>query len=177
MAGASGHWQLAQDVLDVKTSNPLFHAYDPLEFARTRPTRNCSPMESQSNAIYIFDNKVNRNRIVASWDGRYHHYKIFQPGDDTAWLRAVETPPVSDQLQAMVSQVQSALPGIPCADEQNRRRAGQRGERDFKFERYARRDAADAHEFRPHQRAIARAGRSDGLGAGHERQRTIARLA
>jgi ABC-type transporter Mla subunit MlaD len=27
-------------------------------------------------------------------------------------LRAVETPPVSDQLQAMVSQVQNALPGI-----------------------------------------------------------------
>jgi ABC-type transporter Mla subunit MlaD len=49
---------------------------------------------------------------VASWDGRAHHYKIFKPGDDTAWLRAVETPPVSDQLQGMVSQVQSALPGI-----------------------------------------------------------------
>jgi ABC-type transporter Mla subunit MlaD len=112
MAGASGHWQLAQDVLDVN-SNPLFHAYDPLEFvfgetnAQLLATANL-----ESNAIYIFDNKVNRNRIVASWDGRYHHYKIFQPGDDTAWLRAVETPPVSDQLQAMVSQVQSALPGI-----------------------------------------------------------------
>jgi hypothetical protein len=49
---------------------------------------------------------------MASWDGRFHHYKIFKPGDDTAWLRAVEAPPVSDQLQAMVSQVQSALPGI-----------------------------------------------------------------
>ncbi len=43
---------------------------------------------------------------------RYHHYKIFQPGDDTAWLRAVETPPISDQLQAMVLQVQTALPNI-----------------------------------------------------------------
>jgi len=66
----------------------------------------------ESNSIYIYDNTVNRKRIVASWDGRVHHYKIFKPGDDTAWLRAVETPPVSDQLQAMVTQVQSALPGI-----------------------------------------------------------------
>ena len=28
------------------------------------------------------------------------------------WLRAVETPPISDQIQAMVTQVQNALPGI-----------------------------------------------------------------
>jgi hypothetical protein len=64
------------------------------------------------DSIYAYNNTVNRKRIVASWDGRFHHYKIFKSGDDTAWLRAVETPPVSDQLQAMVSQVQSALPGI-----------------------------------------------------------------
>jgi len=49
---------------------------------------------------------------VASWDGRVHHYKIFRPGDDTAWLRAVEAPPVSDQLQAMITQVQQALPNV-----------------------------------------------------------------
>jgi uncharacterized phage infection (PIP) family protein YhgE len=49
---------------------------------------------------------------VAAWDGRVHRYKIFQPGDDTAWLRTVEAPTVSDQLQAIVTQVQSALPGI-----------------------------------------------------------------
>jgi hypothetical protein len=64
------------------------------------------------DSIYAYNNTVNRKRIVAAWDGRFHHYKIFKPGDDTAWLRAVETPPVSDQLQAMVSQLQSALPGI-----------------------------------------------------------------
>ena len=37
---------------------------------------------------------------------------MFRPGHDSAWLRAVETPPVSDQLQAIVAQVQGALPGI-----------------------------------------------------------------
>jgi ABC-type transporter Mla subunit MlaD len=112
MTTAPGHWQLAQDIFDTN-SNLLFQAYDPLEhvFNETNSPLLVTAM-LESNSIYIFDNKVNRKYIVASWDGRFHHYKIFQPGDDTAWLRAVETPPISDQLQAMVSQVQSALPGI-----------------------------------------------------------------
>jgi predicted signal transduction protein with EAL and GGDEF domain len=41
-----------------------------------------------------------------------HRYVNFTPSRDTAWLRAVETPPISDQLQAMVLQVQTAVPNI-----------------------------------------------------------------
>ncbi|HZI30885.1 MAG TPA: hypothetical protein VFF11_01020, partial [Candidatus Binatia bacterium] len=52
------------------------------------------------------------SRIVASWDNRVRRYVNFSPDRESAWLRAKETPPVSDQLQAMVSQVQSAIPGI-----------------------------------------------------------------
>lgn len=112
MTTAPGHWQLAQEILDAN-SNVLFRAYAPLEnvFNETNaPLLTTANIES--NSIYIFDNQVNRKRVVASWDGRFQHYKIFKPGDDTAWLRAVETPPISDQLQAMVAQVQTALPGI-----------------------------------------------------------------
>ena len=39
-------------------------------------------------------------------------YQFSRPKHDAAYLRAVETPPVSDQLQAIVSQVQAALPNI-----------------------------------------------------------------
>ncbi len=111
-AAAPNHWQLSQEVFD-QSSNVLFHAYDRLEtvFNESNAARLASAC-LPSNSIYIYDNSVNRNYIVASWDGRKHHYKIFEPGDDSAWLRAVETPPVSDQLQAMVSQVQAALPNI-----------------------------------------------------------------
>jgi ABC-type transporter Mla subunit MlaD len=113
MAAAPDHWQLAQDILDAN-SNVLFQAYNHLEFVFDETNSQLlATAVLESNSIYIFDNKArDSKRIVASWDGRFHHYKIFQPGDDTAWLRAVETPPISDQLQAMVSQVQSALPGI-----------------------------------------------------------------
>ena len=112
MTSAPDNWQLAQDVFDEKT-NLLFHAYNRLEqvFDATN-AQMLATANLESNSIYIFDNSANRNRITASWDGRYHHYKIFKPGDDNAWVHAVETPPISDQLQAMVTQVQNALPGI-----------------------------------------------------------------
>jgi len=111
-AEAPGHWQLAQDVLG-EESNVVFHAYDQVESVLDESNASVlAHCTFESNSIYIYDNTVNRNRIVASWDGRYHHYKIFQPGDDTAWVRAMEAPPISDQLQAMVSHVQAALPGI-----------------------------------------------------------------
>jgi hypothetical protein len=63
-------------------------------------------------SLYAYNNTVNRDHVVAAWDGRYHHYKVFQPGDDTAYLHAVETQPIADQVQAMITQVQNALPGI-----------------------------------------------------------------
>jgi hypothetical protein len=106
IAAGPGHWQLSQDVFDANT-NIVFHAYDVLTASNLQLIAALKP-----DSIYAYNNTVNRKRIVASWNGRLHHYKIFKPGDDTAWLRAMETPPVSDQLQAMVSQVQSALPGI-----------------------------------------------------------------
>jgi len=114
MIAAPGDWQLAQDIFNADATL-IFHAYDPLEqvFSETN-LQLLAAASLESNSIYIFNNEVNRKRIVASWDGRAgaHHYKIFKPGDESAWLRAVEVPPISDQLQAMVSQVQSALPGI-----------------------------------------------------------------
>jgi ABC-type transporter Mla subunit MlaD len=106
VAAEPGHWQLSQDVFDANT-NIVFHAYDVLTASNLQLIAALKP-----DSIYAYNNTVNRKRIVASWNGRLHHYKIFKPGDDTAWLRAVETPPVSDQLQAMVTQVQQALPGI-----------------------------------------------------------------
>jgi ABC-type transporter Mla subunit MlaD len=111
-AGAPGHWQLSQDIFDTE-SNIIFHAYDRLEYIFNETNSALlAKAYLESNSVYIYDNSVNRNYIVASWDARRHHYKIFEPGDDSAWLRAVEAPPVSDQLQAMTAQVQAALPNI-----------------------------------------------------------------
>jgi ABC-type transporter Mla subunit MlaD len=107
-----GRWQLYQDVFDEK-SNLVFHAYAKLEEMLDKTNSELlAGCKFESNSIYAYDNTVNRKRIVAAWHRRSHRYENFTPGSEDAWLRAVETPPVSDQLQAMVSQVQSALPGI-----------------------------------------------------------------
>ena len=109
---APGTWQLAQDVFDENT-NLIFHAYDHVEAVLDESN---APLLAhcliESNSIYVFNNQVNRNRIVASWHRGRHRYENFTPDSEDAYLHAVETPPVSDQLQAMVTQVQNALPGI-----------------------------------------------------------------
>ncbi len=110
VAGEPGQWQLAQEVRDAN-SNLVFGAYTTLDVSNLQVI---AGMNLESNSVYAYDNTVNRKRIVASWDGRGRdpHYRIFTAGDDTAWIRAVETPPISDQLQAMVAQVQTAVPNI-----------------------------------------------------------------
>jgi ABC-type transporter Mla subunit MlaD len=105
-----GHWQLSQEIRDAD-SNVVYKAYEWLTES------NLTVIEQLQSAnpgpTYAYNNQEkDRRHVVASWDGRYHHYKIFQPEDDSGWLRAVEQPPVSDQLQAMVTQLQGALPGI-----------------------------------------------------------------
>ena len=149
MIAAPGDWQLAQDVFDANT-NLLFQAYDHLEqvFSETN-AQLLATANLQSNSIYIFNNQVNRKRIVASWDGRVHRYKIFKPSDDSAWLHAVEAPPVSDQLQAMVSQVQAALPGILSPDESHRGRAGQQRAGHVKSQSHSGGGAAGARRLLP----------------------------
>jgi ABC-type transporter Mla subunit MlaD len=102
-----GQWQLSQDVFD-ENSNLVFHAYDTLS------TSNLEAMAAlKLDSLYAYDNQEpDARHIVASWNDRYHHYKIFTPTDDSAWLPTLETPPVSDQLQAMVAQVQQAVPNV-----------------------------------------------------------------
>lgn len=106
VAANPGKWQLAQDVFGAQ-SNLAFSAYTTLTVSNLPAIAALTP-----DSLYAYNNSVNHNRIAASWDGRSNHYKIFKPGDDSAWMRAVEAAPIADQLQAMVSQVQSALPGI-----------------------------------------------------------------
>jgi ABC-type transporter Mla subunit MlaD len=104
----TNQWQLSQDVFD-ENSNLVFGAYTMLDQSNLQRIAELKPA---SNSICAYNNTVNRKRIVASWDGRIHRYVNFTAERDTAWLRAVEAPAVSDQLQAMITQVQQALPGI-----------------------------------------------------------------
>jgi ABC-type transporter Mla subunit MlaD len=104
----AGKWQLYQDVLD-ENSNVLFGAYTTLDPTNLQRIADLKP---ESNSLYALDNTVNRKWIVASWVPHWHRYENYTPERDTAWLKAAESPAVTEQLQAMVAQVQAALPGI-----------------------------------------------------------------
>ena len=104
----TNRWQLYQDVFD-ENSNLVFGAYTMLTQSNLE---RMAQLNLESNSIYAYDNTVVRDRIVAAWHRRTHRYENFKPGSEDVGLRTVETPPISDQLQAMVSQVQAALPNI-----------------------------------------------------------------
>jgi ABC-type transporter Mla subunit MlaD len=100
-------WQLSQDVLD-ENSNLVFRTYEQLNESNLQTIA-----ALKINSLYAYNNQEkDEHHIVASWDGRYRHYKIFHEGDDTAWIHPVESPAIADQLQSIVAQVQSALPNI-----------------------------------------------------------------
>jgi len=104
-----GQWQLSQEVRDAN-SNLVFRAYTVLDQSNLLVM---AGLNLESNSLYAYNNREkDKHFIAAAWDGRIHRYRIFKPGDETAWIRAVEAPPVTDQLQAMVTQIQQALPNV-----------------------------------------------------------------
>jgi ABC-type transporter Mla subunit MlaD len=108
VATETDQWQLYQDIFD-ENSNLVFGAYTMLTESNLRRIAELKP---ESNSIYAFNKTVSRNRIVASWRRRLHRYENFTPERDAIWLPADESPAVTEQLQAVVAQVQQALPNI-----------------------------------------------------------------
>jgi hypothetical protein len=100
-------WQLAQEIYDGK-SNLLYRAYTWLTDSNLQQI---SALNLPSITAYNNTEK-DRNYIVAWWHPREHAYMNFKTNDVTAWLPVAETPPVADRLQAMITQVQDALPNF-----------------------------------------------------------------
>ena len=104
---APGQWQLAQEIYD-PNSNLVFRAYTWLTESNLQ---RIAALNLPSVTAY---NNQGRDRLfcrglVASED---YAYKEFTTNEDTAWLPVAETPPVADRLQAMISDVQNALPNF-----------------------------------------------------------------
>lgn len=102
-----GQWQLAQEIFD-SNSNLLYRAYTWLNESNLARIA-----ELRLPSVTAYDNHGNdKNYVVAWWHPREHAYKEFTPSEETAWLPVAETPPVADRLQAMISDVQNALPNF-----------------------------------------------------------------
>lgn len=102
-----GQWQLAQEVYD-PGSNLLFRAYTWLTDSNLARI-----WDLNLPSVTAYNNRESpRHHVVAWWHPRDHAYEEFTTNEDTAWLPVDETPPVADRLQAMISDVQNALPNF-----------------------------------------------------------------
>lgn len=107
VAEQPGQWQLSQEIYD-ENSNLLYRAYTWLDASNLQRIA-----ELHLPFVRAYNNtEKDKPYIAASWHPRDHAYEKFTPEDETTWLPAVETPPVSDQLQGMIAQVKNALPNF-----------------------------------------------------------------
>ncbi len=107
VAAQPGQWQLSQEIYD-EHSNLLFRAYSWLTASNLQRIAGL-----HLPFLRAYNNKeADKHYIVASWHRRDHSYETFTPQDETTWLPVLETPPVADELQAMVEEAKAALPGI-----------------------------------------------------------------
>lgn len=103
----AGQWQLAQEIYD-GNSNLLYRAYTWLNGSNLQRIA-----ELKLPSVIAYNNtEKDKHYIAAWWHPREHAYEAFKTNDNTAWLPVAETPPVADRLQAMISQVQDALPNF-----------------------------------------------------------------
>jgi hypothetical protein len=102
-----GQWQLAQEIYDDNT-NLVYRAYTWLNNSNLQHLA-----EMKLPFIVAYNNtEKDKHSIAAWWHPHTHSYGEFRTNDDTAWMPVVETPPVNDRLQAMISQVEQALPNF-----------------------------------------------------------------
>jgi hypothetical protein len=99
------NWLLAENIFD-ESSNLVLHAY-----SRLVESNLTQIAEMKHEPILAFHSGEKRRHIASVWNDQLQHYVDYDP-TNAYELQVLETPEVSDQLQAMVSQVQAALPGI-----------------------------------------------------------------
>ena len=96
-------WRLAQNILD-GPSNVLYRAW-------TSVTNLTRLEEIKQESIIMFHVPENQQHIAAMWDAANQRYEDYS-ATNAYELKAAESPAISDQLQAIVLEVQQALPNI-----------------------------------------------------------------
>ena len=101
-------WRLAQNLYDEK-SNLVVTAWSSL--AQSNLTL---IVQQNPGSIVAFNTATRHRSIAAAWNPHTECYESFDDRNTTnAYFLPVEqTPPIADQLQAMVSQIKEALPNV-----------------------------------------------------------------
>jgi ABC-type transporter Mla subunit MlaD len=104
-----GEWQLSQFVFD-SGSNIVLRPYAELTSSNLQLL---AVLNLESNAVFAYNNQLNRDRVVATWKEDFQRYDFYDhQKDGPLELPALESVPVAERLDRMISQVENALPGI-----------------------------------------------------------------
>ena len=101
-------WRLAQNLYDEK-SNLVVSAWSSLAHSNLTLIVQLNP-----GSIVAFNTTTRHRSIAAAWNSHTECYERFEGGNLTNayYLPVDQAPSISDQLQAMVGQIQQALPNV-----------------------------------------------------------------
>ncbi len=97
-------WVMAEELLAPDGTNLLARPFQPL-------TNLDAIASAKYTAIEIMQPKLHQKLMTGIWNDQDGRYEPFKKGN-RYWLHSNETPAATEQLQAMIAQVQQALPGI-----------------------------------------------------------------
>jgi hypothetical protein len=109
VAAQPGEWQLSQYVFDAQ-SNVIFKPYygltqSNLEFLAS--------LNLPSNSVFAYNNKPDAKPIVAVWSEPLQRYDFYnRKASPPVELTSMESVPVAERLDKLVTQVEIALPNI-----------------------------------------------------------------
>jgi len=107
-----GQWQLSQYVFTGET-NEVFKPYQPYDGLSPATLQVLAGLNLESNAVYAYNNQINRKGIVAVWREDLKRYDYYDPKKSPlVELPAAESVPVAERLDKIVGQVEVALPNI-----------------------------------------------------------------
>jgi ABC-type transporter Mla subunit MlaD len=99
-----GKWEFAQEIFD-RNKSRLFTAREPVH--------NLPAVAAAGYTTIRIMNAGEKGRaLTGMWNEDTLRYDPYTNGVSKFWLRAQESPAVTDQLQALVTEVQNALPNI-----------------------------------------------------------------
>jgi hypothetical protein len=109
VATETNQWQLSQFVFDAG-SNIVLRPYAELNPANLQLL---ASLNLESNSVFAYNNTINRKHIVAVWREKLQRYEIFdREHEEPVELSAAESTPVAERLEAVMNQVETALPNI-----------------------------------------------------------------
>lgn len=100
-------WQLAEDIYDPHQPQILIPALTPLT-----PDTLTRLRDLGRERIRLLDTRETRRWMTGIWNDREGRYDPYTPRSKPYWLRADETPALTERLDQLVKEVEQALPGI-----------------------------------------------------------------